>query len=182
MIKIILFVCFTVGAIGVNAESIAYQKIPNCPSAEKNIENIYANKDLSVSVCYHSGEWDVFAVSSDSHSWLDFKRGNDFYSTEQAVVYEFPNVQFPNLADGKMELHTKNNTLIGVIFRIVQGDSKTSSELYVVKLDATGAYFCGREKANDKARLRLSNISACKPLPLKELVLKSLPAHERKRN
>jgi hypothetical protein len=162
------FIIFTVAMVisgAASAERIIYQNMPNCAGAGKAIEKMYAEKDLSVGLCYRLGSWDVLAVSSDSHSWLDFKQGDTLYSTEQAVVYELPNVQFPNLADGKMEVHIENNAPVGFIFRVVQGSSKANSELYVVRLDATTAYFCGREKTNDKARLRLKQGDACKILP-----------------
>lgn len=146
-------------------ERIVYPKIPSCPGVSTALEKFYEQRDLSAGLCYRLGEWEVLAVSSDAYSWLDFKRGSRVYSTERAVVYDVPNVKFPNLADGKMEVHINNDKLTGVVFRVVQGETNSGSSLYTVNLNEGGAYFCGREKANDKARAKLKAVDACTKLP-----------------
>jgi hypothetical protein len=147
------------------AERITYQKVPNCPGVSDLIESYYQQKDLSAGLCFRLGDWEVIAVSSDSHSWLDFKREGKVYSTERAVVYDVPIAQFPNLADGKMEVHINDEKLSGVVFRVVQGESKAGSYLYAVHLDEKGAFLCGKEKTNEKARARLGLVGECALLP-----------------
>lgn len=162
-IMVSLLAVITIPALA--TEHITYRKMPNCPGVSGSLESYYKQKDLSAGLCYRLGDWEVLAVSSDSHSWLDFKQGGKVYSTEQAVVYEVPNPQFPNLADGKMEVHINDEKLSGVVFRVVQGQSKTGSYLYAVHLDEKGAYLCGREKTNEKARARLALVRECALLP-----------------
>lgn len=129
------------------------------------LEKYYALNDLSAGLCYRLGDWDVLAVSSDSHSWLDFKPGRQVYSTEQAVVYETSNVQFPNLAGGKIQVHIKAEELVAVVFRVVQGESKSGGRSYAINFDEKEAYFCGREKTNENARARLNAVGECTLLP-----------------
>ena len=165
MLRTVLYIFVFLAIPAIAAERIIYQKVPNCPGVSDPIDSYYQQKDLSAGLCFRLGDWEVLAVSSDSHSWLDFKQGGKVYSTERAVVYEVPNPKFPNLADGKMEVHINDEKLSGVVFRVVQGESKTGSYLYAVHLDEKGAYLCGREKTNEKARARLALVGQCALLP-----------------
>ncbi len=165
MLQIIMLLLALIAVPALAARHITYLKMPNCPGVSDPIDSYYQQKDLSAGLCFRLGDWEVLSVSSDSHSWLDFKQGGKVYSTERAVVYEVPNPQFPNLADGKMEMHINDEKLSGVVFRVVQGESKTGSYLYTVHLDEKGAYLCGREKTNEKARARLALIGECALLP-----------------
>jgi hypothetical protein len=148
-----------------HADRIIYQPIPNCLPPDKQLEIFYANKDLSAASCYQFGGWEVLAVSSDSNSWLDLKNGNKVYSTERAVVYDAADKEFPNLADGKMEVHIKKTAISGIIFRVAYGETLKGSILHSIRLDAGGAYYCGKSNSNEKARALLAGGASCQMLP-----------------
>jgi hypothetical protein len=162
---IVIFYLLMQACLAAHADRIIYQAIPDCPPPHKQLEIFYANRDLSAASCYKFGSWEVLAISSDSNSWLDFKNGNKVYSTERAVVYDAGDKKFPNLADGKMEVHIKKTAISGIIFRVAYGETLKGSVLYSIRLDTGGAYYCGKANSNEKARALLAGGDSCQELP-----------------
>ncbi|MGH8247371.1 MAG: hypothetical protein ACREUU_13175, partial [Gammaproteobacteria bacterium] len=58
-----------------------------CAAPSPEIARVYAARDLGVEECPAPAPYRLSVVSSDARSWVDLRRNNLIWSTEQRVVY-----------------------------------------------------------------------------------------------
>lgn len=138
----------------------------DCKKPADAVVALYDKRGLSVQECPGTGAWKVFFVSSDARSWLDISSGNQFWSTEQQVVYKNEFGNFPNVGDEKLEWRTiVGGKPVGLIFKIIVQDqndaNKSQSRLFVLKLGENTAMFCGVAKKRPGAYIYISQKDKC---------------------
>ena len=151
-----------------------------CVIPSPEIARPYAARDLGIEECPAPSPYRFFVVSADARSWVDLRRDDRTWSTEERVVYgrdilalgHFPNVSGADLVEWRLDEKGEPAALI-VRLRLVDsaGDAKegaTFSRLLVVTLSADQACDRGLAVSNDEAR-RLADtapVSCATPLPL----------------
>jgi hypothetical protein len=122
----------------------------------------YQSQQLWVQECPARFGYRVFVVSSDSRSWLELEKAGQFWSSEQAIVYQHAIGQFPNIADNaqaEWRLDSTNQP-IALIFRVnalnpdvsAQAANAKLSRLYVFRLGSQYPCFLGTPTDNQAAR------------------------------
>jgi len=150
-----------------------------CSAPPLEIAESYAARDLGVEECPAPTPYRLFVVSSDAHSWVDLRRNNCAWSTEQRAVYgkdmlavgHFPNVRGADVGEWRLG---KNGEPVALIVRLWMVDpahdgtaGATISRLMVIGLRADDPCDLGLAVANDEGR-RLADAapaSCSAPLP-----------------
>jgi len=135
-----------------------------CAAPPAEIAHVYAARDLGVEECAAPSPYRLFVVSSDARSWVDLRRNDLIWSTEQRVVYgqdalalgHFPNVGGSDVAEWRLDEKGEPVALI-VRLRLVDptGDATagaTVSRLIVIGLSEDTACDLGLAAGNEEAR------------------------------
>lgn len=135
-----------------------------CAAPPPEIARVYAARDLGVEECSAPPPYRLFVVSSDARSWVDLRRNNVIWSTEQRVVYgqdvmalgHFPNVGGSDVAEWRLN---KKGEPVALIVRLRLVDpardatgGATVSRLIVIGLSEDAACDRGLATGNEEAR------------------------------
>jgi hypothetical protein len=111
-----------------------------CGAPSPELASEFAAHDLGVQECPAPNDWHLLFVASNANSWLELRRGNLAWSTEDALVYEGPIGMFPNVG-GSPLVEWRQDALgqpHALIFRVVAQEPvhpvKQVSRLFVVRL------------------------------------------------
>lgn len=150
-----------------------------CAAPPPEIASVYAARDLGVEECPAVRPYRLFVVSSNERSWVDLRRNNLTWSTEERVVYgqdvlslgHFPNVGGSNVAEWRLD---NKGEPVALILRLTFQDpdqdataGATISRLLVIGLSADTACDLGLAKANEEARQMVdaAPVTCAAPLP-----------------
>ena len=124
---------------------------------------VYQALDLGAEVCGSRSGIVLVMVSSDRSSWLDIIRGDRIWTTEDAVVYDRPVGNFPNVGAGKVEWRlAQGDHPAALIFRVAgEADGARRSLLLVVRLEEDAACLLGRVTTNEEARTLADGPQTC---------------------
>jgi hypothetical protein len=136
-----------------------------CAAPSPELAKQYAARKLAVEECPAPPPYRLFVVSSDARSWVDLRRNNRTWSTEQRVVYsrevlalgQFPNVAGSEVAEWRLNAHGKPLALI-VRLRLAAPPSAEArgaasiSRLLVIGLSEDAACDLGLASSNGGAR------------------------------
>lgn len=135
-----------------------------CAAPSPEVAKAYAVRDLAVEECPAPPPYRLFVVSSDARSWVDLRRNNHTWSTEQRVVYsrevlalgQFPNVAGSDVAEWRLNPHDKPHALI-VRLRLASPSAEARgaasiSRLLVIRLSEDAACDLGLASSNEGAR------------------------------
>ena len=133
-----------------------------CFASDASVLERYQSQQLWVQECPMRFGYRVFVVSSDSRSWLELEKSGQFWSSEQAIVYQHAIGQFPNIADNaqaEWRLDSSNQPT-ALIFRVnalnpdvsAQDANAKLSRLYVFRLGSQYPCFLGVATDNQTAR------------------------------
>ena len=144
-----------------------------CAVPPAEIARSYEGRDLAVEECPAPAPYRLFVVSSDARSWVDLRRNDLDWSSEQRVVYgrdvlalgHFPNVSTSGVAEWRLDEKGIPLALI-VRLRLVDpgGDATqgaTISRLLVVGLSADSFCDLGLAKSNEEARQLADMAATC---------------------
>jgi hypothetical protein len=135
-----------------------------CAAPPPDIVRVYAARDLGVEECPAPAPYQLFVVSSDARSWVDLRRNDLIWSTEQRVVYgqdvlalgHFPNVAGSDKAEWRLD---EKNEPVALIVRLRLVDAArdamagaTISRLLVIGLSADTPCDLGLATGNEEAR------------------------------
>lgn len=135
-----------------------------CSAPPPEIARVYAARDLEVEECPAPPPYRLFIVSSDARSWVDLRRNNLVWSTEQRVVYgqdvlalgHFPNVGGSDVAEWRLDEKGEPVALIVRLRFVDPGRDATAgatvSRLLVIGLSADTACDLGLANTNEEAR------------------------------
>ncbi len=141
-----------------------------CAAPSPEVANAYAAHDLAVEECPAPPPYRLFVVSSDARSWVDLRRNDRTWSTEQRVVYsrevlalgQFPNVAGSEVAEWRLNSHGQPRALIVRLKLVAPSEdargAATLSRLLVIGLSADTVCDLGLAKSNEEAR-RLAETS-----------------------
>jgi hypothetical protein len=136
----------------------------DCDPPPPEIARVYAARDLRVEECQAPPPYRLFIVSSDARSWVDLRRNNVIWSTEQRVVYgqdvlalgHFPNIGGSDAAEWRLN---KKGEPVALIVRLRLVDpardataGATVSRLMVIGLSEDRACDQGLAAGNEEAR------------------------------
>ncbi len=137
----------------------------NAPSAE--VAREFAERDLGVQACPAPDDWHLLFVASNANSWLELRRGQLAWSTEDALVYQRPIGMFANVGGSPVVEWRRDaqGQPRALIFRVVAQDPtdpvKRVARLFVVRLDPDGPCVIGRVTTNQAARALADGPAAC---------------------
>lgn len=130
----------------------------SCTNPSPDIEHAYEARGLKVEECRAPPGYRVFLVSSDARSWLDIRTPGSAWSAEQAVVYDRPIGNFPNVGGSKVIewRRCSGNARWTLTFRVTaqrpDDPARSISSLYVVSVGDKGIALAGRAATNGQAR------------------------------
>lgn len=105
----------------------------------------------------------LFLVTDDARSWYALELKGRMHSLEQAIAYENPPGDFPNVGKGeKVEWRLENTNPVGFIFRVSYQSadaSKSFSRLFAIDLREDEPKMRGVASSNEGAR---AMIDRCK--------------------
>jgi hypothetical protein len=142
---------------------------------------LYARSGLAVQECAALKPYRLFVVSSDERSWVDLRRGDRIWSTEQRVVYErdalalghFPNVAGSRSAEWRLD---GKGAPVAVIVRFnFVGSTQDAREgarvsrLLVIGLSKDAPCALGFAMTNEDARALADAPPKACPAPLPRL-------------
>ena len=144
-----------------------------CAVPPPEIARSYERRDLVVEECPAPVPYRLFVVSSDARSWVDLRRNDLEWSSEQRVVYgrdllalgHFPNVSGSDVAEWRLDETGMPLALI-VRLRLVDPakdatQGATISRLLVVGFSADSFCDMGLAQSNDEARRLADTATAC---------------------
>lgn len=150
-----------------------------CQVPPTEIARVYATRDLGVEECPAVPPYRLLVVSSEGRSWVDLRRNNLGWSTEQRVVYakdilvlgHFPNVGGSDVAEWRLDARGEP---VALILRLRMEDAAQSasagttvSRLLVIGLSEYVACDLGLSTSNEGAR-RIADVASticAAPLP-----------------
>lgn len=126
----------------------------DCRPPPPETKAVYQALGLGAEICGTRSGIDLVMVSSDRSSWLDIVRGDRIWTTEDAVVYDRPVGNFPNVGAAKVEWRLDPGGRPGaLIFRVAgEAEGVRRSQLLVVRLEEDTACLLGRAATNEEAR------------------------------
>ncbi|MBK7674656.1 hypothetical protein [Accumulibacter sp.] len=138
--------------------------LSGCAAPSPEVAKAYAARDLAVEECPAPSPYRLFVVSTDARSWVDVRRNDRTWSTEQRVVYsqevlalgQFPNVAGSNRAEWRLNQYGRPRALI-VRLKLVAPpenarEAATVSRLLVIGLSDDAACDLGLARSNEEAR------------------------------
>ncbi|UEM01690.1 hypothetical protein JL101_016965 [Skermanella rosea] len=163
--RVVAAVGMSLAALPARAQVSEYASVAesDCRSPPPETMAVYQTLDLGVEICGTRSGIDLLLVSSDRSSWLDVVRGDRIWTTEDAVVYERPVGNFPNVGAGKVEWRLAPDGRPGaLIFRVAgEAEGARRSLLFVVRLEADAACLLGRVATNEEARTLADGPGTC---------------------
>ncbi|UEM19031.1 hypothetical protein JL100_018260 [Skermanella mucosa] len=154
-----------IAALPAGAQVSEYTSVAagGCRQPPPETTEIYQALDLGVELCATRQGIDLLLVSSDRSSWLDVARGGRIWTTEDAVVYDAPVGDFPNLGADQVEWRLFPGGRPGaLIFRVAgQSEDARRTRLYVVRLEEDAACLLGRAVTNEEARALADGPRTC---------------------
>ncbi|WP_192498992.1 hypothetical protein [Skermanella pratensis] len=124
---------------------------------------VYQALDLGVELCGAPPGIDLLLVSSDRSSWLDIARGDRIWTTEDAVVYDRPVGDFPNIGAEKVEWRLAPGSQPGALIFRVAGEAEGARRtlLFVARIESDAACLLGRVATNEEARALADGPGTC---------------------
>lgn len=138
----------------------------DCAPPPPEIVAEFREGDLGVQQCPAPDGWRLLFVASHANSWLELRRDDFRWSSEEAVVYDRPIGLFPNVGGSPVVEWRRNarGTVDALIFRVTAQDPgnpvKHVSRLFVVRLGG-GPCVIGRVITNEAARRLADGPTTC---------------------